>query len=84
MLHDDCKIVFFMSGRIDATEIQQSLAELGLDISKVDALKILQRFAHQLVCLVFPATMKIQSRFLFAVMLHQLGIWTFLYFEKAY
>ncbi|XP_051943182.1 calcium-binding mitochondrial carrier protein SCaMC-1-like isoform X1 [Hippocampus zosterae] len=29
-------------GRIDATEIQQSLAELGLDISKVDALKILQ------------------------------------------
>ncbi|KAM9790225.1 mitochondrial adenyl nucleotide antiporter SLC25A24-like isoform X1 [Syngnathus typhle] len=29
-------------GRIDATEIQQSLAELGLDIKKVDALKILQ------------------------------------------
>ncbi|XP_061694271.1 mitochondrial adenyl nucleotide antiporter SLC25A24-like isoform X1 [Syngnathoides biaculeatus] len=29
-------------GRIDATEIQQSLAELGLEISKVDALKILQ------------------------------------------
>ncbi|XP_077412090.1 mitochondrial adenyl nucleotide antiporter SLC25A24-like isoform X2 [Vanacampus margaritifer] len=29
-------------GRIDATEIQQSLEELGLEISKVDALKILQ------------------------------------------
>ncbi|XP_049603265.1 mitochondrial adenyl nucleotide antiporter SLC25A24 isoform X2 [Syngnathus scovelli] len=29
-------------GRIDATEIQQSLAELGMDINKVDALKILQ------------------------------------------
>ncbi|XP_077580833.1 mitochondrial adenyl nucleotide antiporter SLC25A24-like isoform X2 [Stigmatopora nigra] len=29
-------------GRIDATEIQQSLSELGLEISKVDALKILQ------------------------------------------
>ncbi|XP_061588119.1 mitochondrial adenyl nucleotide antiporter SLC25A24-like [Cololabis saira] len=29
-------------GRIDATEIQQSLAELGMDVSKVDALKILK------------------------------------------
>lgn len=31
-------------GRIDASEIQQSLAELGIDLSREDALKILQRF----------------------------------------
>ncbi|CAG5896788.1 unnamed protein product [Menidia menidia] len=29
-------------GRIDASEIQQSLAELGMDVSREDALKILQ------------------------------------------
>lgn len=33
-----------MSGRIDASEIQQSLAELGMYISSEDARKILQRF----------------------------------------
>lgn len=33
-----------VSGRIDASEIQQSLAELGIDISKENSLKILQRF----------------------------------------
>lgn len=33
-----------MSGRIDSSEIQQSLAELGIDVSGEDALKILQRF----------------------------------------
>lgn len=33
-----------MSGRIDASEIQQSLAELGMDVSRENALKILQRF----------------------------------------
>lgn len=33
------------SGRIDASEIQQSLAELGIDISRENSLKILQRFA---------------------------------------
>uniref|UniRef100_UPI003AAF6381 mitochondrial adenyl nucleotide antiporter SLC25A24-like isoform X1 n=1 Tax=Centroberyx gerrardi TaxID=166262 RepID=UPI003AAF6381 len=31
-------------GRIDASEIKQSLAELGMDISREDSLKILQRF----------------------------------------
>lgn len=31
-------------GRIDASEIRQSLAELGIDISRENALKILQRF----------------------------------------
>ncbi|TKS79941.1 Calcium-binding mitochondrial carrier protein SCaMC-1 [Collichthys lucidus] len=31
-------------GRIDASEIQQSLAELGMDVNREDALKILQRF----------------------------------------
>lgn len=38
--------LFFLvvSGRIDASEIQQSLAELGMDISRQNALKILQRF----------------------------------------
>lgn len=35
---------FNVSGRIDASEIQQSLAELGIDISRENALKILQRF----------------------------------------
>lgn len=33
-----------MTGRIDASEIQQSLAELGIDISRENVLKILQRF----------------------------------------
>lgn len=33
-----------MSGRIDSTEIQQSLAELGMHISSEDAQKILHRF----------------------------------------
>lgn len=39
------QLVFFyvQSGRIDASEIQQSLGELGIDISKEDAQKILQR-----------------------------------------
>lgn len=37
-----CNVV---SGRIDASEIQQSLAELGIDISRENAQKILQRFA---------------------------------------
>lgn len=36
--------IYGMTGRIDASEIQQSLAELGIDISRENALKILQRF----------------------------------------
>lgn len=36
--------IYVMTGRIDASEIQQSLAELGIDISRENALKILQRF----------------------------------------
>lgn len=34
----------YVSGRIDSSEIQQSLAELGIGVSGEDALKILQRF----------------------------------------
>ncbi len=43
-------IYFFyvVSGRIDASEIQQSLGELGMDISRENALKILQRFVLHL------------------------------------
>lgn len=39
-----CNATCLFLGRIDASEIQQSLAELGIDISKEDSLKILQRF----------------------------------------
>lgn len=39
-----------LSGHIDATEIQQALLELGMDVSREDAQKILQRFD-----LLFPA-----------------------------
>lgn len=35
---------YVLSGRIDSSEIQQSLSELGLHISSEDARKILQRF----------------------------------------
>lgn len=34
--------LFFPTGRIDYMEIKQSLAELGMDISKEEAEKILQ------------------------------------------
>lgn len=37
-------VVLFLTGRIDITEIKQSLAELGLDITKEDAEKILKRY----------------------------------------
>lgn len=47
----DCKClqshqssVYIVPGRIDASEIQQSLAELGMDISTENSQKILQRF----------------------------------------
>lgn len=36
--------LFSATGRIDASEIQQSLAELGINLSKEDARKILHRF----------------------------------------
>ena len=35
---------FYNLGRIDASEIQQSLSELGMSVSKKDAQKILQRY----------------------------------------
>lgn len=34
----------FLTGRIDFMEVKQSLADLGLDISKEEAEKILNRF----------------------------------------
>lgn len=40
----DIFLFYVLSGRIDASEIQQSLAELGMDVNREDALKILQRF----------------------------------------
>lgn len=43
-----------VSGRIDASEIQQSLGELGIEISKEDSLKILQRSATPFYTL-YPA-----------------------------
>lgn len=41
------RYLYVLTGRIDALEIQQSLAELGIDISQENALKILQRFELQ-------------------------------------
>lgn len=37
-------VFFFSTGRVDAMEIKQSLADLGLDISTEEAQKILQRY----------------------------------------
>lgn len=41
----------FPTGRIDFTEIKQSLADIGLDISKEEAEKILQRYFMLLMLL---------------------------------
>ncbi|XP_037538214.1 calcium-binding mitochondrial carrier protein SCaMC-1 [Nematolebias whitei] len=51
-------------GHIDASEIQQSLAELGINVCKEDALKILQRFELHLhaTCLHTHATQHNQGK----------------------
>lgn len=56
-----------LSGRIDSSEIQQSLAELGIDISKEDSLKILQRFGTLTLFTAWPFLSSVSGLTLWSV-----------------